>query len=281
MVRSLEKTRPSPKTELSSFDFFKELHTGSGSLLTKESLHLIKEQTQSVKQAVDYGAGRNPLRALVFADNLGTIYAIDPAYGTYGLEDQDIEFQDPRAGEVFGGRYECGVMREKLELALTDLAIPDFSKQQKVYEVSGRRMDQARKVKLIPQFVEDWIETANLQTEMAVVWRVFPSNNLWAKIIAKLPRGGILITTGQGAVPDNTALFDGVEQGVEIISGVDIDNSSLPANGNTQAIGLEPLLDPQEILADEQQQDIYFYRKVQDLAPKVIEQALAENAGRA
>lgn len=245
--------------------------------LTANGLSEITSAIGTRELAVDYGSGRNPFRALVLG-RAREIYAIDPAYYSYNILDFPTNPTQPASYGVFGGRGEKQELIQLSKQALKHISIPTFTPGNPSYELTGYRHGGNFDIHLIPEYVERWLDHASFQTPLSIVWRAFPSAITWGDILAKIPIGGVLITTGYGQTRPLLKVSRNVDNYESLACGVDVDNSALPRNGNTGAIGLEPLIKPSHILKDPiEQKTIYFYRKIRHIAVSQIESALLRN----
>lgn len=256
--------------ELKPYSLLEEVDPFLSYRLTKEEFERLRSGIGKHSEAIDYAAGRNPFRSLVFAD-VERIIAVDPAYGLYHRDKSYQEHSDPRTSAIFGGTGERKDFEQLLRNSLKSVQMPSFGPDAQNFEASGVRFGRKRTISLIPEYVENWLEHTDSVAPMVVVWRAFPSAKTWGKILSRLKLGGILITTGYGK-PNS-----GVIDYPQLACGIDVDNSSLPRNGNVGSVGLTPLIDSTYSLFVENG-PLYFYRKVKNLTPEEIERHLIANA---
>ena len=245
------------------------------SALSPTGLEMIRQAIGDIDLAVDYGAARNPLRALVFG-NARRIVAVDPAYKYYNHEDFQMN-PDPELYGVFGGKAEWEEMKKLMQWSMKKIKYPDMSSHQASYTIAGMRSGTQRKIELIPQKGESWLQDIHDKAQLAVVWRAFPTAETWGHIIERLPIDGVLITTGYGSTVSSFHPQDAPDYD-RLTCGIDVDNTALPRNGNFDAIGMVPLVDPYQLFAEEEtQQNMYFYRKRGSLTAVDISEALRQN----
>lgn len=222
--------------------------------------------------ALDIGGGCNPLRALPLASGLKGVISVDPCYSYYEEKDESYE-KYPENYHIFGGIGEKKSMIQILKLSLNNLEIPRRIEGSEPKLIRGKRRQCPIAIELVPEDACAWIVNNRTQRyPIVIVWRTFLPAQIWGYVIETIMPGGVLITTGYGSkdrlfTPPGEQYID--LEDYEIVScGVDIDNTPLPRNGNSQAIGLNPIL-----LGS----NMYFYRKVNDLPPTQVTEALLAN----
>ncbi|MBI4064909.1 hypothetical protein HY409_00870 [Candidatus Gottesmanbacteria bacterium] len=229
-------------------------------------LMLQKKMKGADDEVIDLGSGRNLLRGLIFL-NAKKIIGIDPGYEWYESTDDRYSLV-PELSNVFGGVGEKQDMVRLLKRACKNLAIPQRIEDSGVHEISGIRNGQRREFQLHPvdagQWIDDQVENS---IPNIIVWRTFVPADIWGKIITSLKIGGYLITTGYGKIYPRSKIelfrdFD------SITCGVDVDDSPVPVNGNTQSVGLESLT----LLPN-----MYFYQKTKQIDSKVIREEVLRN----
>ncbi len=208
-------------------------------------------------KAIDLGAGSDPLRSLAFLD-VKEVEAVDPAYIWY----ESNGFDEAMPYGVFGGRGQKSLLTQNLRRACKELIIPRYFERERFTIIRGVRRNVLRSFTFIPQDASSWIvDQPESSIPNLVVWRAFPQSEVWAEAIEKMKEGGILITSGYGNI-------EGASDYARVACGVDIDNSALPRNGNTRAIGLMPLTG---------HPNMYFYQKIEHMPAADIAVALRAN----
>ncbi len=232
----------------------------------KEALSLIQSKIGRVERALDIGAGTNPLKPFIVARGVSEVIAVDPGYRYYDNREVYID----KLG-IIGSRWEKAEMIHLLKLVFKGLNFPRMEGKEE-YIITGVRGGRARRIRLVPEDASVWIKNWDQSVPLIIVWRVFPPAETWGYILQALDEGGVLITTGYGLSFQNQR----ERRDYSYISwGVDIDDTSLPRNGNTKIIGLEPLLTGSSLITDD---NIYFYRKVRPLRPEEVRDALISNS---
>lgn len=196
--------------------------------------------------------------------------AIDPAYKWYDHKQKYPFAPTPYPHGVFGGKAEQEEMEKLLRYACKDLQIPPRMNRDGATQITGERDSKQRSFELLPEDANAWFLSQKPQTiANFVAYRVFPSPLIWGKIISSLKEGGILITTGYGKQNDSWRA-EKLKYDPDIIfgGGVDVDNSPLPANGNSEILGL---------ISVAQFDQVYFYHKTHHLEPTEITQAIINN----
>lgn len=232
-------------------------------------------QKSNFNDVVDIGASSNFLRGVVFF-NATEIKAIDPAYKWYDYEAESPSAPRPYPDAVFGGKPLRQEMEGFLQYTCRNIQIPAKMNPNGVTLITGERHAQRRQFELIPEDANKWLLDQQSQSiGNFVVFRVFPSASAWGRIISSLKEGGILLTTGYGRLdPIYVELLYSETEGLEFepdISqggGINICNTSLPLNGNSEAIGLTSIA---------QFGQINFYKKIRHFDPDIVSQAILEN----
>lgn len=242
-------------------------------LMNQESFQSLQASLQnsnsSGAEIVDIAASRNFLRGLFFLNSTKTT-AIDPAYKWYDHEVKDPFAPTPYPHGVFGGKAEREEMEKLLRYACNDLQIPQKMSQNGTTKITGERGGKQRSFELLPEDANTWLLNQEPQTVANfVVYRIFPSPFIWGKIISSLKDGGILITTGYGQQNDSFRMERlNYDPDITHGGGVDVDNSSLPANGNSETLGLTSIA---------QFDHVHFYRKTNHLESGDITKAVINN----
>lgn len=215
---------------------------------------------------LDIGASRAVSRATAFFDAANTL-CVDPAYAHYESEE----------GVGFGVIYEKKNMIQLLRSTFSEVRIPKKIQGQQSHLIEGTRDQRKRSIELIPQGILDWLKTPlPVPFQHVIAWRTFLPDEVWGEIIARLPVGGVLMASGQGELPVQPG-FRSAAQPIHYTTpdqvgyGMDVDDTSLPRNGNTQALGLHPLTNLK---------NIYYYRKNRHVDPEEVVGALRQNFNR-
>lgn len=243
------------------------------SLMNRELFQSLRASLQNSNggstEAVDIAASRNFLRGLVFL-NVAKIIALDPAYKWYDHETEDPFAPTPYPHGVFGGKAEREEMEKLLQYACSNLQVSTIMNQDGASQIIGERGGKPREFKLLPEDANAWLLVQRPQTVANfVVYRVFPSPLMWGKIISSLREGGILITTGYGRQNDSWRTEKlKYEPDISQGGGVDVDNSPLPTNGDSEALGLTSIA---------QFDSIHFYKKTLHLEPDEISKRIVNN----
>lgn len=242
-------------------------------LLGRSSFQRLQTALQNagmISDVVDIGASRNFLRGLVFLNATKTT-AIDPAYKWYDHESEDPFAQTPYPYGIFGGKAERRETERLLQYACGDLQIPERFDSEGSISITGERHNQQRIFKLVSEDANEWLLDQQPQTiENFVVNRVFPSAFAWGKILSSLREGGTLLTTGYGKLEQKLWETERVEYEPDISQGggADVDNSPLPLNANSEAIGLTHIA---------QIGQIHFYKKIHHLETEDVSRAILNN----
>jgi len=220
--------------------------------LSERTLHLIQQQIGEVDTALDIGAGSNPLKSIIFG-NTSEVIAVDPGYFAYEMDDYPGSLEE-KSYHISGSRWQKAEMIRELKRCLKQLEIPKRIEGADEHIIRGTRHGRQRTIRLVPADASLWIKNYHQPVRLIVVWRAFPPAETWGDILAALSEGGVLITTGYGeALP-------GERDFPRIIAGTD--NTALPRNRKTKAIGLEPLVNPHELFTDsDDRMTIYFIGK--------------------
>lgn len=214
---------------------------------------LIQKFASTDETAYDIGAARNPLRGIVFFD-ARRIICIDPGYEWYEYIPTTGQ-ESPIPYDFFGGIGEKDEMIRVLKTGLKHVQLPRTIEGVAPHVIRAMRKGQERVVELHSEDGSNWIKKQVPESlSNIILWRTFLPSRIWGEVISSLEVGGFLITTGFGKI-------EGHDDYEKIACGGDIDNSPLPRNGNTQALGLQPLTDLPEI---------YFYQKIRHLPQEKI-----------
>ena len=214
---------------------------------------LIQKFAGADETTYDIGAARNPLRGIVFF-NAHRIISVDPGYEWYEYKPTTGQ-ESPIPYDFFGGIGEKDEMIKVLKTGLKHIQLPSRIEGVTPHIIRAVRKGQERVIELRPEDGAEWTrKQAPESLSNIILWRTFLPSRIWGEVISSLKVGGFLITTGFGKIDDH----DDYEK---IACGGDIYNSPLPRNGNTQALGLEPLTDLPEI---------YFYKKIKHLSQEEV-----------
>lgn len=235
--------------------------------LGTNKMHQLLNQISATQDTVlDIGASRSIGRATAFFDATHTL-CVDPAYEHY----------ESKEGVGFGIVYEKQNMINELRSTFSEVRIPAKIQGQQTHLIEGTRAQRKRSLDLIPQRILDWLSNPNpSEFHHVIAWRTFLPAEVWGEIINRLPIGGVLMTSGYGEQPAHPQ-FRPTAQPIAFTSldqvgfGIDVENTPLPRNGNTQAVGLLPLTNLK---------NIYFYRKNRHLGSEEIGEALRQNFNR-
>ncbi len=116
-----------------------------------------------------------------------------------------------------------------------------------------------RAIRMIAGDIE---HTVGYAYDLAVVKRVFPSVAAWKGILNRLRIGGMIFTSGQG---------EGIPSSTDTVSGVDVENSSLPLFFPPHTIGLAEVSLPTL-------PDWHLYTKKKDVESPIMYEVLTRGA---
>ena len=247
--------------ELTDFELLERSDGYLADVLGKEGFERLKVKiASSERSVVDIGAGSDPLKGLIFFNAI-QVTCVDPAYKWYEYRPKSFYEKQPFPANVYGGAGSKQEMIDLLKASCKKLKMPERIEGRTHHVISSIRHNEKVTFELIPESISAIAGQDPNTIPNIVLWRVFPTAKDWGKLIEGLKEGGVIITTGYGRTRGN---FDYRR----VSCGEDVDNSTLPRNGNFQALGLEGLTNVP---------DVYFYRKVQHLPADVLLRAIREN----
>lgn len=210
-----------------------------------EFLRLREELDGRAKWAIDIGAARNPLRAFSLL-GVEKVIAIDPAYADF----TEWEWLTINLKAAFESMF------------MFKSEDPDIS-----WTINGSRNGNLKQIYFSHIGAEVVLKALPVQSVPAFVsWRTFLPSNYWGSVLESLETGGVLITTGYGKT--ESSWVENFQDLEKIGGGVEVHASPLPRNGNTSAIGLQPLTNLETMLV---------YEKKFHLPAEEASQALLKN----
>lgn len=163
---------------------------------------LIQKFADADETAYDIGAGRNPLRAIVFFD-AHRIISVDPGYEWHEYrpttgQESSIPY------DFFGGVGQKDEMIKILKAGLKHIQLPTRIEGVTPHIIRAMRQGQERTIELHPEDGSKWIKKQVPEAlSNIILWRTFLPSKSWGEIIASLKIGGFLITTGFGKTRGN------------------------------------------------------------------------------